>query len=209
MPIYGTRVEEVPSPLWFRHDKVKFITCRPSARTAIDKACDKISRFAIPDLRMLGGQAVVLADCLTSKLPTVTVYCEACDPQVGGHAPLGGDHITICYWDLPPALQEWTDATVLHELIHSCGGNDLDAYVLVAYLYWSMGAFPPSTQYEFDAMCNDRDRWASLPVGKFVAWVPWTGSVYIRLRLPDGTWTLIQRPILISNNPGWAYPSCH
>lgn len=161
-------------------------SCDAGEENAIRLAFNKIQNVIIPEVNALGGECRTLAGCLRGKaLSTLNITCEDC--ELDGYVPeLGSNFVNICYRVLPPrsTLAQLT-ATLFHELVHTCGGNDVDAYHLTHALFWQDGAETEPSVKGFEDMCKC-ENWHGHRVGKFVSWYPDTGASWIRMRVSPG-----------------------
>lgn len=115
-----------------------------------------------------------LEDCLRDKWATVEIDCTGSDCD-GRDGRTVGNKIYICV-DSRPRI----DAVLLHELVHLCGGDELDAEAAEWACFNGNGATAPggddwdkfrSETGELDG--NEKER-----VGEFVIWNSDTGEVW-------------------------------
>jgi hypothetical protein len=165
--------------------------CNLNERTAITTAFnDKVTRGQ-PCLTRLGDRARDLSNCLSGKtIPTVEIDCRgpSCTGSVFGTAPLGGNSINMCPPALPPGgTQADTDVTVFHELIHSCGGREVDAWAFENHCYSGHGTFTPSSGTVSGFVGETTDIGGGLRAGTFVVWERSTGRAWVK-RETGGSW---------------------
>jgi hypothetical protein len=164
--------------------------CSLAERNAITAAFDFMHNNAtsgVPAIRAFGG-LVTLADCLAGKtIGSVEVDCRGsgCGPDLYGNAPLNGSSINLCPLALPPgALQVDTDVTLLHELVHSCGGLEIDAWSIENHFYRNHGTIGPSTT---TFVGETSDVGGGLRAATFVVWERATGAVFVKVS-SGGSW---------------------
>lgn len=164
--------------------------CNPDEREAIRDAFDFLVSDGVPCLDAIGGLGALTA-CLSGRtIASVDIDCRgsSCDDGVFGTAPLGGDSINMCDAGLPPAgNQADTDVTVFHELIHSCGGLELDSWALENHCYLGHGTINPSAATVNGFLDETDDLGDGLRAATFVVWEPDTGRVFVKVE-SGGSW---------------------
>ncbi len=164
--------------------------CVLAERNAITTAFNFMNSSALGPMAAAGGRAADLSGCLTGKtVSSVEIDCRGsgCD-GVFGRAPLGGNSINMCDLALPPTgTQVDTDVTLFHELIHSCGGLEIDSWAMENHLYVGHGTFVPAAA-TIDAFCSETsDIGGGLRAGTFVVWESATGRVFVKVE-SGGSW---------------------
>ena len=163
--------------------------CNVTNQSAITTGFNILTTLGIPCAVNLGNLDQ-LVNCLRGKtVGSVSIDC--CDPSCGtgcnqnfGTAPRGGNSITLCSPALPPNTQADCDVTVFHELIHSCGGTEIDSWSLENHCYAGHGTFDPSGQ---DFLSQTTDVGGGLRAGTFVVVERTTGRVFVK-RQTGGSW---------------------
>lgn len=166
--------------------------CTLAERNAIESAFNFVVSNGIPCLNRLGG-LTSLTNCLSGKtISTLEIDCrgEGCDrPAIFGSARRGGNWINFCNPALPPNdIQATTDAICFHELIHSCGGLEIDAWSLENHCYAGHGTIPPGPVTVAGFRTQTSDGGGGLLAGTFVLWDPVTGRVFVKVST-GGSWT--------------------
>jgi hypothetical protein len=200
--------------------------CNPHQRAVILEAIDHTIRTIAPLLYdpPFGGNCGKLATCLRGKEigKLGEVSCADCDGNAGGSSKSSNQSMQICGpWaptphGLPPptmaAVQNDANQLVFHELVHLCGGTDLDCYTLQGYFFWRVGGSSPAvvpTKPDVDQwtdICGDPRNvvQSGITYGAFVAWIPAGGEVFARHPTPSAPWATA--PVaFIYPNPGWAH----
>lgn len=184
--------------------------CTTSDQVAIEAAVKYVSLVIIGRLISMGGECVTLATLLKAKLAgTIVVDCRdfRCVPGKLGISTPNGRDITICGLALPPSSFYSTTEVVFHELIHLCGGNEVDCYTLQYYLLntgYPGPYIPVPTRTQLNEMCKYGDDWNSLKAGKFMVWVPWTGEVHVKVKYGSDFGLL---PTIWGANYAWSIPN--
>ena len=96
----------------------------------------------IGDVRVQGGELVTLADRLAAKnIDNMNIDCSGseCSEGKAAYSVFGGNTTTFCPLSLPPRTQELTNSTLFHELVHQCGGGELDAWALEEHFFTGRG----------------------------------------------------------------------
>src|SRR5262249_31107752 len=156
---------------------------------AIRTAFAFLLRSGVPCVAGIGGLNS-LAACLRGKtVESVEIDCHggSCNGAFGT-APKGGNENNMCNPGLPPdGGQTDTDVTVFHELIHSCGGVELDSWALENHCYAGHGTFDPGSSTVSDFEDETDDVGGGLQAGTFLVWEPDTGRVFVKVET-GGSW---------------------
>lgn len=165
--------------------------CDIGERNAITTAFnDKVTRGQTA-LTALGDRARDLSNCLAGKtISSVEIDCRgsSCGTGIFGTAPRGGSSINLCPPALPPTgVQADTDVTVFHELIHSCGGAEVDAWAFENHCYAGHGTFTPGSTTVQGFVGETTDIGGGLRAGTFVVWERSTGRAWVK-RETGGSW---------------------
>lgn len=165
--------------------------CILAERNAITTAFNFMNTSALGAMSALGGRATALSGCLTGKtVSSMEIDCRGpgCTAGVFGNAPVGGNSINMCPSGLPPSgLQADTDVTVFHELIHSCGGLQIDAWSMENHFYVRHGTFNPGVATVDDFLSETSDVGGGLRAGTFVVWERASGRVFVKVE-SGGSW---------------------
>jgi hypothetical protein len=182
--------------------------CNLDERNAIRAAFRFLQSSGVPCVAGIGGLDS-LATCLRGKtIEKVEIDCHGGDCNGNfGTAPRDGDEINLCNPALPPdGIQADTDVTVFHELIHSCGGMELDAWALENHCYAGHGTFTPSADTVRGFEDETSDAGDGLRAGTFLVWEPDTGRVFVKIE-SGGSWnsspTISRGAELNVNNAGY------
>jgi hypothetical protein len=163
--------------------------CNLNDRNAITAAFNFMQATSRPAVAALGGELSTLAGCLAGKtVAAVEIDCRggSCGTAFGT-APRGGNSINMCPPALPPSVQANTDVTVFHELIHSCGGGELDSWSLENRFYVGRGTFTPGKAVVNGFPGETTAIGGGLRAGTFVVWNPSNGQVSVKV-LSGGSW---------------------
>jgi hypothetical protein len=126
--------------------------------------CAIIQKVNGCDLRGLDD----LKSCLRRAASEVVWKCAALSGgAVAQTNSIGGDEITIDPGTFSSTSARF-EAIVFHELIHHCGGTELDAEAFENHCYRSAGATGPTSD-DFPKFRSEG--------GNFVSWNPTTGQV--------------------------------
>lgn len=182
--------------------------CNLQERNAIRAAFNFLQSDGVPCVAGIGGLDG-LADCLRGKtVDSVEIDCHggSCNGAFGT-AHRGGNDINMCNPALPPdGIQVDTDVTVFHELIHSCGGGELDSWALENHCYAGHGTFTPGQDTVRDFEGETSDEGGGLRAGTFLVWEPGTGRVFVKVE-SGGSWnsspTVSRGAELNVNNAGY------
>jgi hypothetical protein len=164
--------------------------CNLADRNAITAAFDFMLNDrtrGVPAIRAFGGLEG-LANCLAGKtLSSVEVDCRGsgCTAGIFGRAPRNGSSINMCPPSLPTqGVQADTDVTLIHELVHSCGGAEIDAWSIENHFYAGHGTINPSTT---TFVSETSDIGGGLRASTFVVWERSTGAVFVKVE-SGGSW---------------------
>ncbi|MDH3259476.1 MAG: hypothetical protein OEM81_04535 [Acidimicrobiia bacterium] len=165
--------------------------CNLNDRNAITSAFNFMQNTIRAQVAALGGECATLANRLAGKtIASVNVDClgGSCRAGIFGTAPRDGDSINMCALALPPNVQADTDVTVFHEIVHSCGGGELDSWALENRFYVGRGTINPGGA-TVNAFCGETSAiGGGLRAGEFVVWNPSTGQVSVKV-LSGGSWS--------------------
>lgn len=129
--------------------------------TALDGVCDTLDSWGLTGLEDL-------RDCLRGGSEAVIWKCGSLGDSIVGQT--SGNEITLA----PSAFGSSTsrfEAILFHEMIHVCGGTELDSEALENHFYRGAGATVPTSD-DFPKFRDDGGRW--------VNWDGSTGSVTTR-----------------------------
>jgi len=164
--------------------------CNLGERNAIIGAFNEMVSRGQATLSALGGRAADLSACLAGKtVSSVEIDCRgaSCDGEFG-NAPLGGNSINLCPLALPPdGMVVDTDVTVFHELIHSCGGQEVDSWAYENHCYAGHGTFTPGASTVLGFIGETTDIGSGLRAGTFVIWERSTGLAWVKVE-SGGSW---------------------
>jgi hypothetical protein len=164
--------------------------CNLAERNAITAAFNFMQNTIRPQVAAVGGECATLASRLASKtVAAVEIDCRGagCDGAFGT-APRGGNSINMCPPALPPNVQANTDVTAFHEIVHSCGGGELDSWALENRFYVGRGTFTPGGGVVAGFCGETSPVGGGLRAGTFVVWNPGTGQVSVKV-MTGGSWT--------------------
>ena len=131
--------------------------CSLNERNAITAGFNFMQGTIRAQVAALGGECGTLATRLAGKtVASVDIDCRggSCASTTFGTAPRNGDSINLCALGLPPNTQADTDVTVFHEIVHSCGGGELDAWALENRFYVGRGTINPGAA-TVNAFCGE------------------------------------------------------
>ena len=181
--------------------------CNIEEQREITAAFRNIAAVQVPKIRALGGACVNLANCLVTKtVDNVNISCQDDNGEDGATYDLKTGILTVYRYRFPVWINA-LEPNIFHELVHACGGNDIDCYALEYYLYFGSRNPDPTI---LDICCrngfNVRDLW-TYKGGKPLAWEPHpTGYVWVwsHVWVSGGTDTVAysQNPILRN----WHHP---
>lgn len=163
--------------------------CNLAERRAIRTAFAFMLDEGVSSVTSIGGLES-LASCLRGKtVESVEIDCHggSCNGAFGT-AIRGGNEINMCAPALPPAgSQVDADVTVFHEIIHSCGGVELDSWALENHCYAGHGTFSPAPNTVRGFEEGTSDVGGGLRAGTFLVWEPDTGRVFVKVE-SGGSW---------------------
>ena len=94
----------------------------------------------------------------------------------------------MCDLALPlTGAQVDTDVTVFHELIHSCGGGEIDSWSMENHFYAGHGTFTPGAATVDGFLSETSDIGGGLRAGTFIVWERTTGRVFVKVE-SGGSW---------------------
>lgn len=118
--------------------------------TALDGICAKISACSLRGLQDL-------KDCLRGTSENVVWKCDNLGDSVVGQT--SGNEITLS----PTAFASTAsrlEAIVFHEMVHACGGTELDSEAFENHCYRGAGATPPTAD-DFPKFRDEGGRWVN------------------------------------------------
>jgi hypothetical protein len=145
--------------------------------TALDGVCRRLGSCSLRGLQDL-------KDCLRAGSENVVWKCGTLS---GAVAQTSGNEITLT----PAAFASSTqrlEAIVFHEMVHACGGTELDSEAFENHCYRGGGATPP-TSGDFPKFRNDGGRW-----------VNWNGATG-RVTTKDGQVLNVNEPSFVDPSP--------
>jgi hypothetical protein len=125
-------------------------------------------------------------DCCGTRLP-----CDMTGTCLGnfGRSFRGGNYLNMCRPALPPDFnnQRECDVTVFHELVHCCGGLEIDAWSLENHFYASHGTTSPGGGLKATFTAETLNLGGGLRAGTFVLWNTVTARVFVKT-ISGGSW---------------------
>gem|GEM_PF-6040740 len=159
----------------------RFLHCLPEQQERVRLAIDAAKAKLTPELCGLPGLDDLRRSMLASLngFRTLIIRCSDCEdlPADGYTLERGKGMITLCQ-SLLAGPQERVNAVLFHELVHTCGGNELDGEGLECHCFNGEAATLPGG--------SDYRLFRSLPVrngyhvGNHLIWNPVTGHVFVR-----------------------------
>lgn len=180
--------------------------CSITKQAAIKVAFALVQTIGRPCVAAIGGLDG-LANCLSGKtVDTVDIDCcgsscgPTCSDAFATTDSIGGNLITFCNPALPPTYSDQNDcdATAFHELVHSCGGMEIDAWSLENHCYLGRGTINPSSIVVQGFLSETTDIGGGLRAGNFVVWERSTGKVFVKV-VSGGGW--LSSPTISKGNP--------
>jgi hypothetical protein len=113
---------------------------------------------------------------LAGSLPLVIRCADCGGVAADGFTPTGNNVIGICHGAFGQG-QNRLNAVLFHELVHTCGGEEMDGEALESHCFNGTGSTPPGP--------GDFRLFEKHPVpggfyaGRYVLWHPATGQVYV------------------------------
>ena len=171
--------------------------CDPTQQAAITTALNTVLGM-INTVRAKGGELGTLADKLAAKnFNNINFDCNSsgCNELEGmknAFSVFNGNTTTFCANALPPHVQGVTNSTLFHELVHQCGGGELDAWSLEETFFTGQGysrGNPPAAHYcdQIGTAFPAQSDAMGFRVGPFVMWNPSTGEVFAKV-ISSGAW---------------------
>lgn len=195
MPNWGTRSRGAG---WF--DAARVDSCSSECKGNLINAAAAILIWS-PCLDLVPG----LRECMTQKWNSITIYCsgKGCVGNVdGAYIPgFNGDCVRCIYICRCDGGTAWcrTKDILLHELVHACGGNELDSEIMEQLCSLCDPTNPTSGDYkEFCAetgMVWDGSVMKRFLIGRFFIVDPATGRVFVKAGYGDPS---TRRPVLTS-----------
>ena len=139
-------------------------TCDTTERSQVSTALSDVEDTTDVENWDLSG-VEALRTCLRSKIGTIEIHCEGCSFA----AYQSGNRVTMCTGTFSDT-QDRINAVVFHELVHACGGTELDAEAFENHFYRLSGATAPC--------CGDFEKFRC-DGGNFVNWNRTTGQVTV------------------------------
>jgi hypothetical protein len=107
--------------------------CSPAAQNAITDAFFSLGNSQIPEIERRGGDWLKLATLMKTKtVGSVSITCDWCR----GGAPMSSNQnaqsLQIC---LDTGVRDYLAAWLVVEVVHLCGGTDLDAWAVKNWLF--------------------------------------------------------------------------
>lgn len=159
----------------------RILDCLPQEeaklRQALQVARERLT-VGLCGLTGLDGLRRTMLARLSGRSPLL-VHCSGCDDlPVDGFTPeRGKGEIALCRSVLD-GPQERINSVLFHELVHACGGDELDGEGLESHCFRESGATMPGR--------SDFQAFRRLPVrkgfrmGNFLMWNPTTGELFVR-----------------------------
>jgi hypothetical protein len=173
--------------------------CNGFQQEDISNAFFSLANSQIPEIEKHGGDWKKLADLMKKKtVDSVFITCGTCSGQKPMSSNAEHQSLQVC---LETSYRDWLAAWLVVEVVHLCGGTDLDAWAVKNWLFSVDKSGPQYAYYsllssEKDLMCA-----GSTPVppynwraGKFTVWDNVGGNLW-----PS------DRALAIPSNPVPAY----
>ncbi|MEO7966817.1 MAG: hypothetical protein ABIT38_23195 [Gemmatimonadaceae bacterium] len=166
--------------------------CNLTERTAVTNAFLFKDSFGVPQLQGIAGLGALAASMAGKTTASVELDCRGGSCSGGGAFAttnsVGGNSVDMCDPSLPPTgIQADTDVTVFHELVHTCGGHEVDAWSMENQFFVGHGTFTPGTTTVMGFIGETTDLGGGLRAGTFVVWERATGHVFVKM-LSGGSW---------------------
>lgn len=159
----------------------RFLQCSAAEQDRLRLAILAAQAKLTPDLCGLTGLDELRRSMLAhlGGFRPLIIACSECEglPADGFTFQRGKGIVAVCR-TLLTGHQERVNAVLFHELVHACGGDEMDAEGLECHCFKDGEATPPSS--------SDYRRFRSLPekngyhLGHYLMWNPVTGQVYVR-----------------------------
>jgi hypothetical protein len=186
--------------------------CSPAAQNAITNAFFSLGNSQIPEISRHGGDWATLANLMqTQTVNSLSISCDWCR----GGAPMSSNttnkSLQIC---LDTGIRDYLAAWLVVEVVHLCGGTDLDAWAVKNWLFNVNKSSWPYVYYSLLAsekalMCAGGTRLPPpLPylAGKFTVWDNVGGKLWPATRNVATGVVVPYGPSLIDFNiPYWQY----
>jgi hypothetical protein len=184
--------------------------CDPWQQEDIGNAFFSLKNSQLPEIRGRGADWAKLADLM--EMQTVDSLSIACSGCRGGN-PMSSNadskSLEVC---LDTSQRNLLAYWLVVEVVHLCGGTDLDAWAVKNWLFSvNKGSYPyswyPLAAQEKALMCAGGRRLPTLPylAGEFTVWDNVTGNLWPSLHLSTGVFP--RQPSLI--DPGINYWQYH
>ena len=145
----------------------------------VQKMLDEIAKKLSEGKDKWGDLPADLRDNLGKKLQTIPINCytkEDADCKRGIQGRVLNSQIYLC-----PGANE---ATLLHELVHVVGGEELDSEAIENHLYPGKGTDPTYDDFQKfvdqDKPCKYMEDKRILFASKFVIWDPKNGKIWVQ-----------------------------
>jgi hypothetical protein len=117
-----------------------------------------------------------LLDRLSGRWP-LAIHCSDCGGlPADGFTPKGQSMVGICRGTFEGG-QDRVNAVLFHELIHTCGGEEMDGEGLECHCFAGQGATMPGRS-DF-TLFEKRQSANGYYAGRYLLWHPATGQVYV------------------------------
>lgn len=159
----------------------RFLQCRPEEQERLRLAIDAVRAKLITDLCGLTGLDKLRRGMLASLdgFRTLIIHCSECEGlSADGYTPQRGKGVIALCRSLLAGPRERVEAVLFHELVHACGGDELDGEGLEGHCFKGRAATQPGG--------SDYRLFRKLPVrngyhlGNHLMWKPGTGQVFVR-----------------------------
>jgi hypothetical protein len=165
--------------------------CNTSERAAITTAFSIKDSLGVTGLNGVAGLGGLATSMSGKTLTSIEMDCRGGSCSGGGAfgtSFVGGSSIDMCSPALPPAgVQADTDVTLFHELVHCCGGLEVDAWSMENQFYRGHGTFTPGASTVMGFVGETSDIGGGLRAGTFVVWERATGRVFVKVQT-GGSW---------------------
>jgi hypothetical protein len=150
------------------------------------KGCSELARVRL----MRAYQLIMKCEWLETSFPTLKSSIIQKWPDLLVECALGASKCAgLCgQWDSKHKVlimctisEKYTGAVVMHELVHACGGSELDAETIERICFDGNGATPPMS-VDFAAFCKEPNLSGqpTTHVGHFVVWDAASGETWVR-----------------------------
>ena len=183
MPRWASRTE---GGSWFGGG-TEVRDCNPTQVQAIENAFNNF--INLPCLDCFPG----LRDCLRRTWDTIQIDCTGFECNDVSGRQFGG---TVWVCDTSAGQ---VGPVLLHELVHACGGGELDSVAAENSCFFGNGALDPSAEWDtIRSGTSALDGDENIRVGQFAIWDTRTGDVWGRSR--DGNGRIVRGPRCFQRN---------